>query len=326
MDAISRQSYSGFLLWSLTIISLLLAFTALYFTYDTDYSWIGHAVTGVTGLVLIIVVIANGLAVAGRLKGGTAGTFQLHKSASLLFSAFIVGTFIFGLWLTYSHSGVILSSIHGWLGLAIVFIALIQVAFCFTLKRQVKAKPMHLIIGLLIAVLVVIQTALGLEIALVVQMKPIVLVHSTFGAIAALALVWIILELRHLTPKGVARLKIAAIVAAFFNIVGCWIVGGYYYLTVYSSQLKPIVVGGPEPWVHDIVMETKEHVFLFLPIISLTLMLVLFWLSKDETLLKGPKERRAMLALAAFALIMVILTFVFGALISNAINIVGGGV
>jgi len=157
------------------------------------------------------------------------------------------------------------------------------------------------------------------------EVKDLVMVHSTFGAIAAAALTWIIIELRHLTSQGVARAKIASYIAVFFNIVGCWIVGGYYYLTFYGSQLKPIIVSGSQPWAHQIVMEVKEHVFLSLPVISLALMVALVWLSKDQTLLEDPKARRAIIALAVLALVMVVVTFIFGAIISNAANILGGG-
>jgi len=170
-----------------------------------------------------------------------------------------------------------------------------------------------------------IQTAWGLEIALVGTIKDLVIIHSTFGAIAALGLTWVIIEMRHFTPKGVTRAKYASIIAAFFNILGCWIVGGYYYLTVYASELKPVIVGGTQPWVHQIAMETKEHVFLFLPVISLALMCALVFLGKDQTWFNDLKTRKAITVLALLALVMILITFVFGALISNAAKIGLGG-
>ena len=72
-------------------------------------------------------------------------------------------------------------------------------------------------------------------------------------------------------------------------------------------------------------METKEHVFLFLPVISLALMLTLNLLGKDQTLLEEPKARKSIVAIALLALAMIVLSFVFGALISNAAKIGVGG-
>ena len=166
---------------------------------------------------------------------------------------------------------------------------------------------------------------MGFEIAVFGTVKNLVMIHLTFGAIAAFASTWIIVEMRHLTPKGLARAKTAGFIAAFFNIVGCWMVGGYNYLTAYGSQLKPIILEGAQPWAHQIVMEAKEHVFLFLPVISLVLMFTLISLGKHQTLLEDSKARKAVVAIALLALVMIVLAFVFGVIISNAAKIGLGG-
>lgn len=313
------------LLWVATVLVLLLVFAVTALTYEGEYRWLGHAIAAIAGLVLIVIVIVNGASLTGRLKRGTINAYMLHKNVSVLFTLFMLGTFLFGLWIQYSHGEALLASIHGWIGLVIVVLALIQVVPCFVTKQRSKVRFLHMVAGFAVAVLVVIQVAWGLEIAVVDEVKDLVLIHSTFGAIAALALTWLIVEMRNLTPKGLTRGKYAAFIATFFNIVGCWFAGGYYYLTVYASQLKPIIVGGTQPWAHRVVMETKEHVFLFLPVVTLTLLLMLVWLGKDQLLFEDSKARNAVIALAVFALAMVMVTFVFGALISNAANIVGGG-
>lgn len=322
MDATSKRSNFS-LLWFFTIISLLLALALFYFTYESDFRWLGHAFVSIAGLFLIMIVVINGVILTGRLKRGNVNAYRFHKNVSILFSLFMFGTFAFGLWVTYSHGDELLNSIHGWIGLAIVILALIQVVPCFITKQRSKVKPLHMVVGFAVAVLVVIQTAWGLEIALVDAVKDLVLIHSSFGALAALALVWIIIEMRHLTPKGVGRSKIAALFAVIFNVVGCWIVSGIYYLTVYPT-LRPIIVGGPYPWIHRVVMETKEHVFLFLPVLSIALLLMLVWLGKDETLLRDPRMRKAVIVVSALALALIILSFVFGVLVSFGANPVGG--
>jgi hypothetical protein len=309
-------------LWVALACSLLLIFLSLVFTYSGEARWIGHAFASVTGLVLVLIAAVNGAILAGRLsRTGATKVFIFHKNMGLLFGFFMVGTFTFGLWITSSHGEPVMSSVHGWLGLATIIIAALQVIPRFAFKQNSKVRFPHKILGYTAVFLVVIQTAWGLEIAVVGAIKDLVMIHSTFGALAALGLTWVIVELRHLTPKGLARAKFASITAAFFNVVGCWFVGGYYYLTVYASELKPVIVGGAQPWAHQIIMETKEHVFLFLPVISLALMCTLVFLGKNQTLFEDSKTRKAITALALLALVMIIVTFVFGALISNAARI-----
>lgn len=328
MDAPARKQTKekSLPLWVVIAITLLLIFAVSVLTYGGEYNWIGHAVASIAGLIVVIIVMISGATLTGRLKRESAtNTFKLHKDVAVLFSLFMVGTFFFGLWTTSQHGEGLLSSAHGWLGLAIVILALLQLIPCFFLKRRTKVRLPHMIIGYGTALLVVIQTAWGLEIAVVGAVKDLVMIHSTFGAIAALASTWIIVEMRHLTPKGLARAKFASYVGAFFNIVGCWIVGGYNYLTVYGSQLRTVILEGAQPWAHRIIMETKEHVFLFLPVLSIALMFTLILLGKDQTLLDDSKARKAMIAIAVLVVFMIVLAFVFGALISNAARIGLGG-
>ena len=192
-------------------------------------------------------------------------------------------------------------------------------------KRRLRIRSLHMIVGYALAFLVVVQAAWGLEIAVVGEVSNVVMLHSTLGAVAAFAFAWIIVEMRHLTERGIARSKVASYVGAFLNIVGCWVAGGYYYLTVYGSQVKPAILSGVQPWAHRIVMETKEHVFLFLPVVSLTLVFVLIFLGKNQALLADAKGRKAVTAIAGVALFMVLLMFIFGVLISNAARIGLGG-
>lgn len=323
MDAASGKNKFSFI-WFLSITSVVLAFIVLFFTYDDVFRWLGHAVVSITGLFLIVITVVNGAILTGRLKRGATNAFVVHRNVSVLFSVFMFGTFFFGLWVTYSHGEGLLTSIHGWIGLAILVLAVIQVIPCFVSKQRSKIRRLHMVAGFSVAVLVVIQTAWGLEIALIGEVKDLVLIHSSFGALAAFALTWIILEMRHLTPKGVARAKLASYFLVFFNVVGCWVASGFYYLSVYGGQLKPVILSGSYPWIHRVIMETKEHVFLFLPVLSITLMLMLIWLGKDKTLLEDPKAKRAIFAVAALTLAMIILTFVFGILVSFGANPMGG--
>ena len=313
-------------LWVGFSLALLAGIALSVLTYGGEQRWIGHAAISLMGLGLIFLVLINGATLSGRLKrGGEMNVFRLHRSLSVLFSVFMFFSFFYGLWVTWQHGEALLSSIHGWLGLVIVILSVLQVVPCLVPKRRLRIRSLHMIVGYALAFLVVVQAAWGLEIAVVGEVSNVVMLHSTLGAVEAFAFAWIIVEMRHLTERGIARSKVASYVGAFLNIVGCWVAGGYYYLTVYGSQVKPAILSGVQPWAHRIVMETKEHVFLFLPVVSLTLVFVLIFLGKNQALLADAKGRKAVTAIAGVALFMVLLMFIFGVLISNAARIGLGG-
>lgn len=103
---------------------------------------------------------------------------------------------------------------------------------------------------------------------------------------------------------------------AFLSFLGSWITGGSYYVNYYGSNVKPGIKAGDYRWAHSVVMETKEHVFLFLPILSAFIFLALLLLGK-----KLKKDRSLKNALT-FLVLLVVLIGLFisfmGLLISSA--------
>jgi hypothetical protein len=96
---------------------------------------------------------------------------------------------------------------------------------------------------------------------------PLILIHATIAELGLFAFLWVLVELLDPTEARINRAKIAA----FFGVaclITAWFAGGFYYVEVYGSQIKPIIKGSDAKWVHSIVMEVKEHVFLFLPILA----------------------------------------------------------
>ncbi|MBI4692334.1 MAG: hypothetical protein HY773_02785 [Candidatus Terrybacteria bacterium] len=93
-------------------------------------------------------------------------------------------------------------------------------------------------------------------------------IHVAIGELAIIAFIWTFIELAKPTEQKIKRAKIAAILGTTLIFIS-WIVAGYYYVEFYGTNVKPIIKQGPMPWAHSIVMETKEHVFLFLPFLSL---------------------------------------------------------
>jgi hypothetical protein len=92
----------------------------------------------------------------------------------------------------------------------------------------------------------------------------ILLGHPTFGVLGILAAVWVFVETLNAREANAARLHAAAWCVAIF-IVLSWILGGYWYVHYYAPE-KALILKGPWPWAHTLVMEAKEHLF-FIPLL-----------------------------------------------------------
>ena len=72
--------------------------------------------------------------------------------------------------------------------------------------------------------------------------------------------------------------KIAGWSVAFFLI--SWATAAYYYVVYYGGAVKPVILKGAYPWAHQIIMESKEHVFILLPFLAIALWLLTHYLEK----------------------------------------------
>ena len=133
----------------------------------------------------------------------------------------------------------------------------------------------------------------------------ILFAHPTFGVFGMIAAVWVFVEAMNASEANQKRIRYAAYATAVC-IVMAWLLGGYWYTVFYAPE-KAIILKGPWPWAHDIVMETKEHLF-FVPLI-LALYLPIVAAKKLAT------------NKAARAMVMVVATFV----VLNALAIEGAG-
>lgn len=96
---------------------------------------------------------------------------------------------------------------------------------------------------------------------------PLIGLHAGLGELAALMFVWAFIELLTAGEANIRRARLGIKLGALF-LVAAWIGGGYYYVEFYGSSIKPFIKDGPMPWAHGVAMETKEHVFLFLPFLG----------------------------------------------------------
>jgi hypothetical protein len=92
----------------------------------------------------------------------------------------------------------------------------------------------------------------------------ILFAHPTFGVLAILASVWVFVELLNANSDNLSRARMAAFVVTIC-VVAAWILGGYWYVNFYYAE-KAVILKGPWPWAHNVIMETKEHLF-FIPLV-----------------------------------------------------------
>jgi len=96
---------------------------------------------------------------------------------------------------------------------------------------------------------------------------PLIGLHAGIGELGALMFFWAFIELIGGHTSNIRRARLAVLMGTVF-LVGAWLAGGFYYVEIYGSEVKPFIKEGPMPWAHGVAMETKEHVFLFLPFLG----------------------------------------------------------
>jgi hypothetical protein len=155
---------------------LLLIIGGVALAYE---NWIGHALIAVISLILIIYVITTGAMLKGRIKRSSGNIFRFHRRGGIYFGAFILGVFIYGLWIRLQHGESILSSVHGKLGLIILLIVIFQVIPSLVLKNRARYKGLHRIIGYALAPILIIDASWGLYNGVATGTKSsLVLLHS----------------------------------------------------------------------------------------------------------------------------------------------------
>lgn len=136
--------------------------------------------------------------------------------------------------------------------------------------------------------------------------------HPTFGVMAIMASVWVFVEALNASQSNAARISLAGKVVAFC-IFAAYVLGGYWYTHFYAPE-KAIILKGPIPWAHNLIMETKEHAFFIPLVLGLYLALV-----TRQKIFNNPNARAMVLSVAA-------LVFLSGFAIEGAGAIINFGV
>jgi len=97
-------------------------------------------------------------------------------------------------------------------------------------------------------------------------------------------------------------------------VITC-VVGGYWYVTYYAAD-KAIILAGPWPMAHTVVMEFKEHLFFATLILSLLLPIVIW----SNNIVSNRGVRMLVLVIAALVVLTSFAIEGAGAMISMAVR------
>ncbi|MBI2096914.1 MAG: hypothetical protein HYT40_02040, partial [Candidatus Sungbacteria bacterium] len=101
-----------------------------------------------------------------------------------------------------------------------------------------------------------------MDIVAILQSKPVLIgLHLGFAIIGIDAFLWLLGKLKGGGGSQKSRIVTAAVGVLAF--IASWLAGGYYYVVYYGTLVKPVIKSGAASWAHNIIMETKEHIFLF---------------------------------------------------------------
>ena len=146
----------------------------------------------------------------------------------------------------------------------------------------------------------------------------IVGMHAFLGEAGALAFLWVLVERLSPDKKRLKRANVVSILGVVFLFFS-WFLGGFHYLGEYGSDVKPVIKESSVNWGHNVVTETKEHVFLFLPILGMLGAMTVF--KFGEGIAKDKKLHKASLFLYGTIVLIAFLMAFFGYIISTSFRV-----
>jgi hypothetical protein len=146
-----------------------------------------------------------------------------------------------------------------------------------------------------------------------------ILPHVVFGVWGIFVTLWLIAEIVNISENNLSRIKTASWVQSAL-IWLAFLFGGWWYYAYYNAD-KAIILKGPFPQGQEFFMETKEHIFFSLLLLSMFIPIIVY----QNDLLTNKSARR-LVVVSAFMLI--VLGFVMegsGSLIALAVKMGLGG-
>lgn len=141
--------------------------------------------------------------------------------------------------------------------------------------------------------------------------------HGFFGTIFLLAFAAAAELLWDLTPQRVGRLKvIVSIMAAAVILHDAWGTFIYqFYRAATPTSPRSLILESTRPWLHTLLMEYKEFVGGFVPILTIAALYAIFYYNQGLVERRG--VRLVILGILTVAFIFALIAFSMGALITK---------
>lgn len=139
--------------------------------------------------------------------------------------------------------------------------------------------------------------------------------HVLFGVLGVITAVWFVVEVINVSEKNLSRLKLASALTTVFNWLA-YIIGGWWYVTYYAAD-KAKILKGPFPQGHTFYMETKEHIFFILLILSTLLPIIAY----GNNLLENKSGKKLALVVAVTMVALGLGMEGFGALVTQGLRL-----
>ena len=141
------------------------------------------------------------------------------------------------------------------------------------------------------------------------------MIHATTGAMAIMATIWVFVETLNASMLNRVRLVWGSMIAAVLMAV-TYVAGGYWYVTYYAAD-KAVILAGPWPMAHKLVMEFKEHMFFATLFLSLILPIII----RGNNLVTNRGARMLVYVIAALVILTAFAWEGAGAFISMAVRL-----
>jgi hypothetical protein len=147
------------------------------------------------------------------------------------------------------------------------------------------------------------------------NMNEIILMgHVLFGVACIVATVWVFVDVLNANEQNLNRTKWMSRAAAVFMWLS-FCIGGYWYVVFYHVD-KAIILKGPWPFAHNLVMETKEHL-----VIMLLLLATYLPIAAAQNLAANKNARRLVLWVAAVIPLLGLMIEGEGAIIAMGVKV-----
>jgi len=147
--------------------------------------------------------------------------------------------------------------------------------------------------------------------------------HAFLGEVGALCFLWALVEIINRSEASLARARIAGCLGVLF-LFSSLIAVAYPYWVHYGPVTKSVITAGPMPWAHSLIMESKEHIAILIPVLGLCAAIAMFVARKEGT---ASPAYRYISIICALIVLMVLSLAGMGYTLSTAVVVtIGRGV